>query len=633
LACPDCGARQFGWRDADSGAWSGRGEESAGEDPGWIRAKFDSYYLGAPRTGRADAVFAARSYQLTPQSVHLSDIKRVKQPPERLSAGSAEPLVFPKLDSATIAHRDAEIGPERIYAADLYDLRLHDWDHASVEQEGSDAGTLVGRLWGTAYARLKPPPVSKAHEQDASQESSPTLPPPATPPSPESNSGQAQDPAAANERAAAAPGNPDHASTWLDRLNPIAGEVQAPNPAQHTDVAATIARYIPGASGWIGGAAQAKANDSVRGSASSAADNPAPENPTGAKGGNPGDRHRPGAMPFGRQASWRRLHRPASWLSWPFLLGLGLLAICLSLTALWPAVFWSIAALLVYRFLSRFQQGWFNRGSIPGLWGFVVAVLMVLLALLSLGYIISLLSTCRRVPLGWYFILPLLLALTGLYRCRVAALFVGALFIVSLLMLFARNPLGCGSGVAQLAHQTVSDLAKKIEQAPADQKGDADAAMAAVRGDGASGNRVSVDQALSNPNKYFSCDSAPSSNPYEIYFGESALFSFREAQLGPESETHLRKIAELLKNNPDAHVVLTGHTDKIGTPVSNLKLSEKRAQSVADWLVENGASSKDQIDVRGAGDRYPLVDDPSQFRLNRRVELRIDCSRNGEAGQ
>jgi outer membrane protein OmpA-like peptidoglycan-associated protein len=56
-----------------------------------------------------------------------------------------------------------------------------------------------------------------------------------------------------------------------------------------------------------------------------------------------------------------------------------------------------------------------------------------------------------------------------------------------------------------------------------------------------------------------------------------------------------------------------------------MKLSEKRAYALADWLVDAQAISADQITVVGAGDLDPLVNLNTDIPLNRRVEVRINC--------
>jgi outer membrane protein OmpA-like peptidoglycan-associated protein len=147
--------------------------------------------------------------------------------------------------------------------------------------------------------------------------------------------------------------------------------------------------------------------------------------------------------------------------------------------------------------------------------------------------------------------------------------------------------------------------------------------------------RVSLDQALANPSKFFSCDSQPQQNgaqgtgrrrPYAITFSEAALFQTDDAKLRPGAEAHLNKLARLIATNPKLRVVLTGHADRSGAPEHNLELSLWRAQAVADWLITHGHLKPEQVDVRGAGDKYPIVNNPRLFQYNRRVDITVDCS-------
>jgi outer membrane protein OmpA-like peptidoglycan-associated protein len=156
--------------------------------------------------------------------------------------------------------------------------------------------------------------------------------------------------------------------------------------------------------------------------------------------------------------------------------------------------------------------------------------------------------------------------------------------------------------------------------------------------DESTGNgRVSVDDALRHPNRYFTCNldasrwgtGGPSARHYSIYLGEAALFNKDSAVLGPSAEPHLRKLARLIASQPNAHIVLTGHADRSGQREYNLSLSQQRAIAVADWLLAHQVLPADQIEIRAAGDRQPLVDNPSLNRLNRRVEVGLDCGTGG----
>lgn len=80
--------------------------------------------------------------------------------------------------------------------------------------------------------------------------------------------------------------------------------------------------------------------------------------------------------------------------------------------------------------------------------------------------------------------------------------------------------------------------------------------------------------------------------------------------------------AKYLMNNPNARVQLSGHTDERGTREYNLALGERRANSVASYLVVSGVNPS-QLSVVSYGKEKPLADgsDEEAWSQNRRVEL------------
>ena len=105
------------------------------------------------------------------------------------------------------------------------------------------------------------------------------------------------------------------------------------------------------------------------------------------------------------------------------------------------------------------------------------------------------------------------------------------------------------------------------------------------------------------------------------------LFDFDKAELKPEAATSLAKVAAVLKSQPNATATIEGHTDGKGDDGYNQRLSERRAETVRRWLVENGAMMK--IASRGHGKSKPVApnttkdgkDNPDGRQKNRRVEI------------
>lgn len=104
------------------------------------------------------------------------------------------------------------------------------------------------------------------------------------------------------------------------------------------------------------------------------------------------------------------------------------------------------------------------------------------------------------------------------------------------------------------------------------------------------------------------------------------LFDFDKATLKPGTKEKLSKLSGILLAYPGAYrMEIEGHTDAIGSDDYNLKLSEARANSVRDYLVQAGIDSGRITAVRGFGKTRPVTtNDTAEGRqMNRRVEIVI----------
>ena len=100
------------------------------------------------------------------------------------------------------------------------------------------------------------------------------------------------------------------------------------------------------------------------------------------------------------------------------------------------------------------------------------------------------------------------------------------------------------------------------------------------------------------------------------------LFEFNKSELKAGGQRNLLPLAEVLKERNDQMVIIEGHTDSIGSHAYNMSLSEKRAQSVEQYLVEQGIDVN-RISTKGLGPDFPVADNASNEgrQLNRRVEV------------
>jgi hypothetical protein len=90
----------------------------------------------------------------------------------------------------------------------------------------------------------------------------------------------------------------------------------------------------------------------------------------------------------------------------------------------------------------------------------------------------------------------------------------------------------------------------------------------------------------------------------------------------PSSAKELQQLAEYLVKNDSLNATVFGHTDNVGDQQANLKLSQRRAESVRNFLSSLGISSE-RLTAKGMGDKQPKADNSKdEGRLmNRRVEV------------
>ncbi|MEE3635452.1 OmpA family protein [Pseudomonas sp. AL 58] len=113
----------------------------------------------------------------------------------------------------------------------------------------------------------------------------------------------------------------------------------------------------------------------------------------------------------------------------------------------------------------------------------------------------------------------------------------------------------------------------------------------------------------------------------EVIVIRDVHFMFNSAKLTAADKVRLDKVASRLKSEaPGARLSVTGHTDSVGSDAYNQKLSERRAYSVTDYLVESGVPRSSFVSVRGAGESQPVADNKTDDgrSMNRRVEIRIE---------
>jgi OOP family OmpA-OmpF porin len=94
--------------------------------------------------------------------------------------------------------------------------------------------------------------------------------------------------------------------------------------------------------------------------------------------------------------------------------------------------------------------------------------------------------------------------------------------------------------------------------------------------------------------------------PTKISLSAGTLFAFAKADLKPEGKTTLDDLVQKLDGATYEAILVTGHTDRIGSPKYNQKLSEQRAQAVKEYLMVKKVQAN-RIDAQGKGESEPVT--------------------------
>lgn len=112
--------------------------------------------------------------------------------------------------------------------------------------------------------------------------------------------------------------------------------------------------------------------------------------------------------------------------------------------------------------------------------------------------------------------------------------------------------------------------------------------------------------------------------PKKTFILQNMHFATAKTTILPSSQQALDLLYELLKENPQLYIRIVGHTDDVGSDKDNQILSEGRANSIHQAMVERGIDAK-RIQILGKGESAPLVPNTSDTnrQKNRRVEIEI----------
>jgi outer membrane protein OmpA-like peptidoglycan-associated protein len=112
-----------------------------------------------------------------------------------------------------------------------------------------------------------------------------------------------------------------------------------------------------------------------------------------------------------------------------------------------------------------------------------------------------------------------------------------------------------------------------------------------------------------------------SDGPVRRFVLQGVQFETGKARLLPESFERLESVVEFMTYKKSARVEISGHTDSVGKPRDNQRLSERRARAVRDYLVSKGIA-RDRIETVGYGSERPIASNDTEEgrQQNRRIE-------------
>jgi OOP family OmpA-OmpF porin len=103
-------------------------------------------------------------------------------------------------------------------------------------------------------------------------------------------------------------------------------------------------------------------------------------------------------------------------------------------------------------------------------------------------------------------------------------------------------------------------------------------------------------------------------------------FDTAKADIKPQFTPEIKRLADFMRQYPTTKVLIEGHTDNVGSPAFNQKLSERRAQAVAQSLVRDHGIAADRVQSAGYGESRPIADNKTADgrATNRRVVANIE---------
>jgi OOP family OmpA-OmpF porin len=117
---------------------------------------------------------------------------------------------------------------------------------------------------------------------------------------------------------------------------------------------------------------------------------------------------------------------------------------------------------------------------------------------------------------------------------------------------------------------------------------------------------------------------APAPVSEKVTFAADTFFDFDKATLKPDGKAKLDDLTSKLQGMNLEVIIAVGHTDSVGSPTYNQKLSVRRAEAVKSYLVSKGIEAN-RVYTEGKGEKQPIADNKTSSgrAKNRRVEIEV----------
>ncbi len=145
-------------------------------------------------------------------------------------------------------------------------------------------------------------------------------------------------------------------------------------------------------------------------------------------------------------------------------------------------------------------------------------------------------------------------------------------------------------------------------------------------GDSALAGNAGVPAGFSNLDQLLAGSGQVGSGTAPILMPTDLLFDYNSWTLRPGATASLQKLGRLIQQNPQSVFRVEGHTDSFGGDQYNMDLSQRRAETVKSWLVQNMSIDPDRVQTQGYGKTrliVPAERSVEEQQLNRRVEIVI----------